>query len=123
MDVIDAVNQRLAAASNGEHAPPAALSEPQTPGRRRVQSADSRRDIFRNLRVETSLENVETANSSDVNVEINVPTPAKWRQDLLRAGGHGSHGMAPLATNDADLDQEAPPTRPGSSLRSVKTLR
>lgn len=148
LDVIETVNQRLAAASNGEYY--ASLYDthldPQqsTPGRRRGQSADSRRDIFKNYRSQASCDSntaATTVRSEDAEL-LNATAP-RWRQEFIRplghlpksssaVAGHFHHqhtgGVAPLATNDLDYDHGAVgdpalSTRPGSSLRSMKTFR
>lgn len=146
LDVIETVNQRLAAASNGDHY--ASLFDSQedpqqsTPARRRGQSADSRREIYRNYRTQASYESnngAATVRSEDAEL-LNAIAP-RWRQEFTRPLGQlpksssavgqfqqqYTGGLAPLATNDLDFDHGPPGdlahTRPGSSLRSIKTLR
>lgn len=87
LNVIDAVQARIAAAAPGENESAEAYAVPASA--RRGRSLDNKRELFKNLRVETSLENVDNISGNDVECNIVLPQWKQMEQNQMKNGGGG----------------------------------
>lgn len=112
--MIDAVQARIAAAAPGETEPTGENGPAPVASARRGRSLDNKRELFKNLRVETSLENAD--NNLSIDVECNVTLPQFRTDGALSRNG---------AVSSVDGDNQATDGRRSSDAmqKSSRTLR